>query len=673
MTSRYKPVSRLSIIFILAVVISGSILTWFSINSISNLKELTEKRVLEEQRELDSRIKNAAQSKITTITESFKNEINPPYSMRDSLINSAGRYDFITMPFILKKEGQFLYPNFIWSTENTTQPRVSSRFNYAFRKGEEAEFAKNYLRTAKNQYLLCLSYSTTEYESVKALNALGRISVKLNEYENSIGHYEQIILNHPLESNTEGVSYVYYALQQLLKVTNASNFAEISPLIVLSLEKMKTGSIPLNFGTEEFITQVEKWVQENTTQSLEKAEYLNQLITNINSQLQFVNEYRNEMLEILKEVNLGNHLNIDNDFKMVNSVSGNNQNVLLVNANLKNPAGFLIDANKLLDTILKTVDKDDFTFGFTFKYSEGYNLTSSDENLIYTSQLSPYFPTHMLNIKLTDENLINDIVKRRSWIYGIATTLLMVAMILGVVLILRDVARERHLMQLRSDFISNVTHELKTPLTSIYMFAETLFLGRVKSASGKKEYLSIILKESLRLKRMVNNILEFSKMEKGKSEYRFIHSDLAPIIRSAIQDMSYWFQKGEFEIVTNLDENIEVEIDPEKMKQAIGNLLNNAYKYSTKTKKIIVRLIDQPDDIVIEIEDKGIGIPEDQLTRIFEKYHRIEQQENISGTGLGLTVVKEIIEAHQGKITVSSQLGKGSKFTIVLNRQNNGK
>ncbi len=669
MNHKSKPASRLSIIFILAVVISGSILTWFSINNISNLKELTENRILEEQRELASRISNAVQSKIETITVGYKNEINPLGLMRDSLIKTADSHSFVTMPFILKTEGPFLYPNYKWTIENPTKAKSSNRFNLAFRKGEEAEFAKNNLRSAKKQYLSCLSYSTGKYDSAKALNALGRISVKLNEYENAIGHYKLIVLNHFQETSGDGLPYVYFALPQLLKVSNPENHEKILPLVELCLEKMEMGSIPLNFSTEELLTQVIKWIQENTFKSSKKVEHINQLEKNINDQLQFVNEYRNEMSEILKEGSLGNHLNVGNDFKVVNYFSGNNQKLLLVNTNFENPVGFLIDANKLFDTLLTTALQAGFGFDYNIEFPTGYNPNTSGQNLIYSSQLNPYFPGQMIQIKLKDENLINDLIKRRSWIYGIATSLLLVAMILGVVLILRDIAREKHLASLRSDFISNVTHELKTPLTSIYMFAESLLLGRVKSANAKKEYLSIILKESLRLKRMVNNILEFSKMEKGKSEYHFINSNLAAVIRSAIQDMSYWFQKGGFEIVTDLDEKIEAEIDPEKMKQAIGNLLSNAYKYSTKTKKVFIRLINKTDHIGIEVEDKGLGIPEDQLTQIFEKFHRIDQKESISGTGLGLTVVKEIIESHKGKIFVTSKIGKGSKFTIILNRQ----
>jgi signal transduction histidine kinase len=168
---------------------------------------------------------------------------------------------------------------------------------------------------------------------------------------------------------------------------------------------------------------------------------------------------------------------------------------------------------------------------------------------------------------------------------------------------------------------------------------------------------------------MINNILEFSKMEKGKPEYHFANSNLASILDEAIHEMNYWLEKEQFEVVTELDKTIYAEVDAEKMKQVIGNLLSNAIKYSTDTKKIFIRLFKKSELVCIEVEDRGIGIPEDQLSRIFEQFYRIEQKEGISGTGLGLTVVKEIIEAHHGTISVSSEIGKGSKFVIMLNQQ----
>jgi signal transduction histidine kinase len=155
-------------------------------------------------------------------------------------------------------------------------------------------------------------------------------------------------------------------------------------------------------------------------------------------------------------------------------------------------------------------------------------------------------------------------------------------------------------------------------------------------------------------------------MEKGKPAYHFVNSNLASILRSALQEMNYWLEKEGFNISTELDENIDAEIDPEKVKQAISNLLSNSIKYSAEIKKIAIRLYKESSHICIEIEDKGIGIAEDKLPRIFEEFYRIEQNEGISGTGLGLTVVKEIIEAHHGTISVASEIGKGSIFMVRI-------
>jgi two-component system phosphate regulon sensor histidine kinase PhoR len=198
------------------------------------------------------------------------------------------------------------------------------------------------------------------------------------------------------------------------------------------------------------------------------------------------------------------------------------------------------------------------------------------------------------------------------------------------------------------------------------MYAESLILRRVRSAEEQKEYLSVIVNESDRLKRMVNNILEFSKMEKGRSEYHFVNSNLSSVVKAAIDEMCHWFEREGFEIVSELDENIYADIDPDKIKQVIENLFSNAIKYSTDTKKIFIRLFRDSDHVCIEVEDRGIGIPEDKLSRIFEPFYRIGQEEGASGTGLGLTVVKEIIEAHKGTISVTSEIGQGSKFNIQI-------
>ncbi|MDO9579278.1 MAG: HAMP domain-containing sensor histidine kinase [Bacteroidales bacterium] len=671
MSFKLKPVTRLSIIFILAIILSGSILTWFSINNISNLKELTEKRIIEEQRELSERFSTVLQNKIDTITAGLANENNHSVSLKDSLIKRAADCDFVIQPFILKSNGQFIYPNFTGLSINLSAPTISERFSSAFNEGETAEFAEKDSEKAKKYYLSCLDYSTGNIDSVKALNALGRIAVKQNDAENASARYGLIALNYFSVSDENGFPYVYYALPQLLKITGANNSEKIVPVIEFFLENMISGLIPLNFSTEELLALITEWLKEITFNNPEKLSKINSSITIINQQIHLINVYGNELTGLLKKGNWDEYFNTDNDYRLVNPVSGINYEFLLINTNLNYPAGFLMDRNKLFDRIVKADLQEGFDFDYIIEFPERYFANNTGHSLIYSSQLNPYFPGQLIRIKLENENLINDFVKRRSWIYGIASLLLLVAMILGVALILRDIAREKHLARLRSDFISNVTHELKTPLTSIRMYAESLMMGRVKSTSGQKEYLSVVVNESERLKRMINNILEFSKMEKGKQEYHPVESRLSDILLAAIRDMNYWIEEKGFTLLTEIDRDIIIKVDPEKLHQVYTNLLSNAVKYSGDSREIGIRLFRNSSSIITEFEDKGIGIAEDMLPKIFEEFYRVEGKESgeITGTGLGLTVVKEIVEAHGGKIEVESEIGKGSKFSVILYQQ----
>lgn len=664
MNKKLKPASRLTIVFILAVLISGSILTWFSINNISNLKELTEKRVIEEQRDLAEKYSLEVQTTLNLITSRFESEITSKDVLQDSLIKTADKYEFVELPFIITDKGKFIYPSFSEITENESDSKPSLRFRSEYEKGEKSEFTNRNYTQAKKHYLSCLKYSKAGNDSVKALNALGRISVKLKKNTEAIQYYKSIIHRYYAETGNGGFPYVYYSIPQLIEIYNKENAESILPLIELCFDKISAGLIPLNYYTEELLTDVTKWSKENENQN--DFQNLKNQIANISAQLLFVREYKNNLPNLVLNEKTVNQSNLSKQFRTVNSLSGN-QEILLTNTNSEVIFGFVINENKLFESVLQANRETGLEFDYDVDITDEFNNSSNGNNLIYSAQLSPLVSGHQIIIKLQNEKLIDELIRRRSWIYGIATVLLIVAMFLGVFLILRDISREKRLAGLRADFISNVTHELKTPLTSINMFAESLLLKRVKSSKEKEEYLSIIIKESERLKRMINNILEFSKMEKGKSGYHLIKTNLAGLINAAIQELDYWLEQEKFEVITELDENIEAEIDSEKMKQALSNLISNSIKYSVDSKKIFIRLHKNSRGTIIEIEDEGVGMPEDKLHRIFDKFYRIDQKENISGTGLGLTVVKEIVEAHKGIIEVTSRVGKGSKFSIILN------
>ena len=527
--------SRLTVIFILAVVLSGSVLTWFSINNISNLKELTEKRILEEQRELSSRVSSAIEYKLTNATTGLNGASRSLTVLKESILKNRSENDFIVQPFILKKNGQFIYPNFTEIAENPPEAEFSGRFKSAFRAGQTAEFSEKDLRKARENYLACLNYSTGSSDSAKALNALGRISVKLNNKKDAVTFYNSVISRYYQFTDENGISYIYYAFPQLLKVSDSGNREQIIQAVGFCLEKMESGYVPLSYTTDEFlISMTNELLKETISDNPEKTATINRLIENIKHQIQFINTYGNDLSDLLIKGISGSNASAGNDFKIVKPASGNDREYFLINTDPENPAGYLIDSNRLLDSIAKSDIQSGLEFDYKIEFPVSYDPGTTSNKLVYTSQLNPYFPEQLLEIKLSDETLINNIVKRRGLIYGIASLFLLVAMFLGVVLILRDIAREKHLARLRSDFISNVTHELKTPLTSIRMYAESLMMGRVKSDQGQKEYLSVVVNETDRLKRMINNILEFSKMEKGKPEYHFVRSNLASILNEAI-------------------------------------------------------------------------------------------------------------------------------------------
>jgi len=296
------------------------------------------------------------------------------------------------------------------------------------------------------------------------------------------------------------------------------------------------------------------------------------------------------------------------------------------------------------------------------------NKSLLNSSLIKLVEFSPYFKDQLIQVSLKNENIIDQAVFKRKLTYGIGLFLFLGTMVLGLYLLIQDVNREKRMNKLRANFVSNVTHELKTPLTSINMFAEALNMGKDSLDSRQEKYLNIIVKESEKLKRIINNILEFSKNENDKLSYKLENSNLTEIVKSTLKEMDYFLEINKFELVLEIENNIFANVYEEGIKQVLSNLISNAVKYSGSHKKLIIRLFQSGSEIFIEIEDFGIGIAQEKLELIFEKFYRINSDENetISGTGLGLTVAKAIIEEQQGKLLVESTLGKGSKFTIVF-------
>ncbi len=236
-------------------------------------------------------------------------------------------------------------------------------------------------------------------------------------------------------------------------------------------------------------------------------------------------------------------------------------------------------------------------------------------------------------------------------------------------LLWRDLRRELRLADLRSQFVSSVSHELKTPLTAIRMFAETLQMGRSRDRQTENEYLDTIVTESERLSRLVDGVLLFSKIEQGKRVYRFRSLNLAEVIDAACRTMQHPLEQEGFRLRVDVDDSLApVRADRDALEQALLNLLSNAVKYSGEARDIDLTLRGESGWAVIAVKDRGIGIAAGHRQRIFDKYYRAPTRENqlIPGTGLGLALVAHIVKAHGGRIEVESAPGKGSTFRMCF-------
>jgi signal transduction histidine kinase len=283
--------------------------------------------------------------------------------------------------------------------------------------------------------------------------------------------------------------------------------------------------------------------------------------------------------------------------------------------------------------------------------------------------VGPSFKGLKLFLRYRDTSIEQDVNRWKTW------TLCLIGFIdlmlgAGLYLIYSNVRRELHLSRLKSDFVANVSHELKTPLALIRLFAETLEMGRVPGEEKAQQYYRVINKESQRLTQLINNILDFSRIEAGRREYRLAPSDVARIVSEVVEAYRFQIEQQGFTLEVEVEDGLpRVVADKEALAQALLNLVNNALKYTRDEKYLKLTVARRGDDqVMVSVTDRGIGVAKGEQQKIFEKFYRAEDSlvHETKGSGLGLSLVKHIMEAHGGSVEVESAPGRGSTFTLVL-------
>lgn len=335
--------------------------------------------------------------------------------------------------------------------------------------------------------------------------------------------------------------------------------------------------------------------------------------------------------------------------------------------------GIVIDFTSYLKSISgKLIQKLDPDPSINLKIEDNngrpvFSRIISNDSGYLTFPFPENLPKYKLLLSENKPGFMATLFKAGSGIYLLIFILIALFMLLGFIFIIYTLNVEFRLNKMKSEFISNVSHELKSPLTSIRMMTEMLHNKRVETEERKSAYYSAMLEESEHLSHLIDNILDFSRMEDDRKKYIFTDLDLNELIMKFLESIRERLTELGFNISYNHPDQVPlIRADKDAMLQVIYNLVDNAIKFSGTSRQIDIGLVPKADELQFCVKDYGIGIPGIDHEKVFERFYRSEkaQMSGIKGSGIGLTIVKKITEAHSGHLTIESSPGKGSTFTI---------
>jgi len=643
-------------LFLLAVVLPSLVLVVFALRMISQEKELAQKRLKDEHRRLAREI---GQYLLVRLEKIKLQEVNAAVNENQS--TAQAHYINPEVVLIGQVIGQKLW--LPWETDQKIKEcrQLLTRPNFSgnIQQAEKEEFvSKDFIRAAE---LYRQSIKTARYPVQKgyAQLLLARTLMKSGRRKEAIAHYRRI-LGLPFNLSDEyGVPLPIYAAGCLLEARE--DCGEVLERLSSELGTKRWFPPEESYMLQELIEKIIEKVSERSFQeAAKKAQQIIQIrLRKLEQSLSLRADF--QRLGLVTEQQIQEQ-KIEPDW-----VSYGETPWLVSLASTPSKSQFLLIAVNTEDILASLSRDNSFSDAFPGEFQLVTSRGADGESLGMNFQ----------GVKVTFSGRLDRALSKQ-WsfqgnFYVLVLFLVLSVTLFGAYLLWRDVRRDVRMAEMRSQFVSSVSHELKTPLTAIRMFAETLRLGRSKSMKTQEEYLDTIVNESERLTRLLNNVLDFSKIEQGKRIYRPELASLYEIIQAAARAMEYPLNQKGFKLNVRTTKDLpDVRVDRDAIEQAVLNLLHNAMKYSGVSRDIDLRLQRKDNQALIQVIDRGIGIDSQEQNRIFEKFYRIPTKENerIVGTGLGLTLVSHIVKAHGGNIEVKSTPSKGSTFSLYLPLEN---
>ena len=640
------------LLFLIAVVLPSIILVVFTLRMISQERELSQKRIADERRRLSSEI---GQHLLVRLEKIKLQEVGSAANWS----RLPAKRDYINPEVVLiglVDQNQLVLP---WDEDQKSGESLellsSSDFSQQIQRGEREEFVeKNYLRAAE-LYRQAIKAAQEPVQQAYARLLLARTLQKSGRKKEALAHYNALLALSSRVTDEYGMPLSFYAAGRLLD--EGIDYEEISERIQTEVGGNRWLPPPESYMLNDLIEKLIKTAPEESIQDAarESQRWIKEHIQKLEQLLALQGDFQS----LASLINPKNQSKEDEPVWLSYREEPWLLSLAFPTASLQSLL-VVVHAQDILSSLkLDRVFSQNFPVEFQF---------ITDESLEGES-LGPNFRGLRIAFDTAEIEALSKDWRFQPVFYILALLLVLSVTLFGAYLLLRDVRREVRMAEMRSQFVSSVSHELKTPLTAIRMFAETLRLGRSKSQKAQEEYLDTIVSESQRLTRLLNNVLDFSKIEEGKRIYRPEPASLSEILQTSARAMEYPLNQQGFKLHVHAEEGLpEVRVDRDAIEQAVLNLLHNAMKYSGGSRDIELRLRKKDNYALIQVIDRGVGIDPKEKERIFEKFYRVSSEENkrLPGTGLGLTLVSHIVQTHGGRIEVESEPGKGSTFSIYL-------
>jgi signal transduction histidine kinase len=503
--------------------------------------------------------------------------------------------------------------------------------------------------------------------------------------------YNQILKDYPKESSADGIPFALIALYQMGTVHSDND--NISESIQTYLELYDALLEPKwSISQAQFQYQLDQVKDRlNSLRQMVNTEDMENHIASRWSETEQLEQRRLRRMETIQKIaqkmqsvfTMRNADSVDDSIPFFRLADTTERESLLISYTFPHSDsmfGFSLDYEFLLKEILPPVLNGlPSREGFIVQIVDGEDVViagevipkdqSANPLLSYSRNFANNIPPWKVRIYQSSPSEAERRFSQRRNIYILSVVVVIVAILFGGVMAIRGTAKELRLAKLKSEFVSTVSHEFRTPLTSIRYLAELLQRGRIKEEGKKQQYYESITHESERLSRLIENILDFSKIEAGMKEYEFEETDVAEICRDVVSRFQEQVTPDESILESDIAEDLpRLYVDKEALPRALFNLLDNAVKYSGDSSNIKFRAWSDECKVFLEVEDMGIGIKKEDQERVFEKFYRSGDIQNstIKGSGIGLTIVSHIVEAHGGEVVLESEPGIGTKVTLQV-------